>query len=269
MLPAARIVLFLCLTPVVASAQRTWLVPLPDRGAAIEAATAFYEEDLTSGLTLTLVPSVRFPVGGGIVATADLPISRASVRPGFLGASTTATIIGNPWLGIELPLANAGRLELGLRPGLVQPDDAAEAAAAQFGAITEYDRFEMWSGKTTTARGVVHLGRLPAQGPFLSVRVGASVFVPSGTGGDTEVLANYGLRGGVIAGRAMYSIAMTGRALVTSQTGSVADRSVHQVALGIESLEGQVRPHLQARIFVDEYTDGIQAVIAGGFAWGW
>lgn len=260
-------VLTLATTPL--AAQRTWLVPLPDRGASLEIATGLYERDVTNGFTATITPGVRFPVGGGMILTGELPISQASVRPGFIGANRSATFIGNPWIGLEMPLRAAGRLEVGVRPGLREADEAAEFSAASFGVITEYDRFEAWLGKATSVRGVVHLGRLPSEGAFVTARVGGSLLIPSGTGGDPEVLANYGLRAGLVRRGTMFYAALTGRALVTSQQGTIEERSVHQLGVGLESLRGQVRPQVGARIFLDADLANINAVLTAGFSWGW
>lgn len=251
------------------TAQRTWLVPLPDRGASLEIATGLYEQDATNGFTATITPGVRFPIGGGIILTGELPISRASVRPGFIGADRTATFIGNPWIGLEMPLQSAARLELGVRPGMHRAEDQAEASAVFFGTVTEYDRFEAWLGKATSVRGVVHLGRLPAEGAFVTARVGGSLLIPDGTGLDPEVLANYGVRAGLVRRGTMFYAAITGRALVTSVQGTIEDRTVHQLGVGLESLSGQVRPQIGARIFLDAELENINAVLTAGFSWGW
>jgi len=251
------------------SAQRTWLVPLPDRGASVEISTGLYQQDVTNGFTATITPGVRFPVGGGIILTGELPISQASVRPGFIGAQRSATFLGNPWIGVEMPLRSAGRLELGVRPGLRRADDQAQASAAFFGSITEYDRAEAWIGKVTSVRGVFHLGQLPTAGPFVTARVGGSLLIPDGTGADPEVLANYGLRAGMVRNGTMYYAAVTGRALVTSVQGTIEDRTVHQLGIGLESLSGQVRPQVGARIFLDAELDNVNAVLTAGFSWGW
>jgi hypothetical protein len=251
------------------TAQRTWLVPLPDRGASLEIATGLYDRDVTNGFTATIIPGVRLPIGGGIILTGELPISQASVRPGFIGANRSATFIGNPWLGVEMPLRSAGRLELGVRPGLRRADDPAEAAAVGFGVITEYDRFEAWLGKTTSVRGVVHLGRLPAEGAFVTARVGGSLLIPDGTGADPELFLNYGVRAGMVRSGTMFFAAVTGRGLLTGAGAPLDDLTVHQVGLGLESLRGQVRPQLGARIFLDAELENVNAVLTAGFSWGW
>ncbi len=249
--------------------QRTWLVPLPDRGASLEIATGLYERDVTNGFTATITPGVRFPIGGGIILTGELPISRASVRPGFIGASRSATFIGNPWVGLEMPLRNAGRLELGVRPGLHRAEDQAEASAAFFGRITEYDRAEAWIGKVTTVRGVVHIGRLPTAGAFVTARVGGSLLIPDGTGLDPEVLANYGVRAGLVRNGTMFYAAVTGRALVTSIQGTIEERTVHQLGVGLEALRCQVRPQIGARVFLDAELENVNAILTAGVSWGW
>jgi hypothetical protein len=251
------------------SAQRTWLVPLPDRGASVEISTGLYERDVTNGLTAVITPGVRFPIGGGIILTGELPISQASVRPGFLGANRTATFIGNPWIGVEMPLRSAGRLELGVRPGMHRADNQAEGSAVFFGTITEYDRAEAWLGKATSVRGVVHLGRLPTAGAFVTARVGGSLLIPDGTGLDPEVLANYGVRAGLVRSGTMFYAAITGRALVTSIQGTIEDRTVHQLGIGLEALSGQVRPQIGARVFLDAELENVNAVLTAGFSWGW
>jgi hypothetical protein len=264
---SAATILLLAAAPL--RAQRTWLVPLPDRGASLEIATGLYEQDVTNGFTATITPGLRFPIGGGIILTGELPISRASVRPGFIGADRSATFIGNPWIGLELPLRSAGRLELGVRPGLHRAEDQAEASAVFFGTVTEYDRFEAWLGKATSVRSVVHLGRLPTAGAFVTARVGGSLLIPDGTGADPEVVANYGVRGGLVRNGTMFYAAVTGRALVTSTGGSIEDRTVHQLGVGLEALSGQVRPQIGARIFLDAELENVNAVLTAGFSWGW
>jgi hypothetical protein len=156
-----------------------------------------------------------------------------------------------------------------VRPGLRRADDQAEASAVGFGVITEYDRFEAWLGKATSVRGVLHLGRLPTEGAFVTARVGGSVLIPDGTGADPEVLANYGVRAGLVRKGTMFYAAITGRALVTSVQGTVEDRTVHQLGVGLEALRGQVRPQLGARIFLDAELENVNAVLTAGFAWGW
>ena len=249
--------------------QRTWLVPLPDRGASVEISTGLYEEDVTNGFTAVITPGVRFPLGGGIILTGELPISQASVRPGFIGTNRTATFIGNPWLGLEMPLRRVARLELGVRPGLHRADDQAEGAAVFFGTVTEYDRFEAWLGKATSVRGILHLGNLPSSGAFVTARVGGSLLIPDGTGADPEVLANYGVRAGLVRGGTMFYAAVTGRALVTSIQGTIEDRTVHQLGVGLEALRGQVRPQIGARVFLDADLENVNAVLTAGLSWGW
>lgn len=263
-------VLALSLLPLAAAgAQRTWHVPVRDRAVTLDLATGFYDEEVTNGFTAAFFPSLRLPIGGGIVAVADLPVSQASVRPGFLGGDRTATWIGNPWLGIEAPLRGNARLEVGIRPGLRDPDNQAEFAAVGFGAITSYDRLEAWLGEVTSVRGMLHFGEVPPLGRFLLARVGASVLVPSGTGGDPEILLNYGLRAGAVTGGTVLAAEITGRALATSESGSVSERTVHQAGISIGGARGRARPEVGVRLFLDSGFRNVQAVLAAGLTVGW
>jgi hypothetical protein len=51
--------------------------------------------------------------------------------------------------------------------------------------------------------------------------------------------------------------------------GTIEDRTVHQLGVGLEALSGQVRPQIGARIFLDAELENINAVLTAGFSWGW
>lgn len=246
-----------------AGAQRIWLPPDPGRNVGLEIAKGFFAAGTDIDFaSFVLTAQGRFPVSQKLAVTVALPFARVSESgPSFDGVSVTqtSTEVGNPWLGIEAAVQHGLVIEAGVRPGIAS-DAFAHQPAAGLGVLEDYDRFEAWSPRVTTIRGIAHIGAIPDRGAFVSAILGGTVAIPSASNsdGDVQFVANYGLRAGYSGNGVLASLALTGRANLTEGDLSFDERTTHQVAFSVEGTTGRVRPSASIRSFLD---DGARQVV--------
>lgn len=251
----------------VLGAQRTWLDPMPDRGLNVVAALGIFGSSTADVPTGTVAVRGRISAGRNLVATVEFPFARASrtIDPPF-GPSRdeSATAIGNPWIGFETTPRDGFRLEVGIRPAIWSPDTEEGALPWGFGGVIDFDRWEAWFPRVSSLRFAAELGTVPASGPFGIVRLGGTGYVPRG-GGSGEIFADYGVRLGVASPALIASVGVIGHGVLTSGSGSVADRTLHQGELRLVARTGRLRPDLAVRKFVGEPgLDGVKAIVLVG-----
>lgn len=212
--------------------------------------------------TFTAVPSGRFALSPRLTLEVEIPIARASEDGGFGEGNVSGTAIGNPYVGIEIPMA-AGFLQAGVRLGIApNADEQGELAAQLYAVLSEFDRYEGHLPKTSAARVLAVYGRMPESGQFAQLRIGATGVKASE--GDFEVFADYGGRIGLRGGGAMMHIGLLGRAILTSEEGSFGERTIHMLTGGVAATSGSVRPLAELRYFLDEGFDDARLVVALG-----
>lgn len=260
--------LFALLVPVVPSAAQSTWPGAPVNTAGFRLAKAIITGDNAPDLaTFSAVATGRFAASPRLTVEVELPFARASEEVGFTPRTISGNAMGNPYLGIEVPIAS-GIVQAGVRLPLgPQPDEEGELAAQLYAFFSEFDRYEAHMAKTTAARVVATFGRLPESGQFAQLRIGATAMKPSGS--DTELFADYGGRLGFREGALMGHFGILGRALLSSEQGSIADRTIHMVTAGVAGASGPVRPQAEVRYFLDEGFDDARLVVAIGVAIGW
>ncbi|MEZ4376834.1 MAG: hypothetical protein R3B35_00955 [Gemmatimonadales bacterium] len=259
--------IILTASPARVAGQRLWLDPAPDRSLGVVAAIGVFDEggaDFPSG---TVAFRGRVPAGRNLVATVEFPMARAARSLEFPFGPTrdeSAVAIGNPWIGFEGTTGSGLRLEAGIRPALWSPDTGEGALPWGVGALVDFDRWEAWFIRTSSIRFAVQLGEVPAEGPFITARLGGTGVVPRG-GGSGEIFADYAVRLGVVSPRLLASVGVIGHGVVTSGSGSFGDRTLHQGELRVALAGTGLRPEVALRRFVGEPgLDGLQAVLLLG-----
>ena len=245
MLRAAACLLIL-LAPGVA-AQRNWLDPNNGSGGALLTTIGAFNDNVTDSPVATVALRGRHEIASGMVIVGELPVVHAQLRSGPGGTS-----VGNPWIGLEHALATGAQFEFGARLNLWSPTNQDRTLAHSYGQWLDFDRREAWLVRTWAVRAMVHLGRVPTEGGFVTAKLGATGLALSGTGGDGELLFNYGGRAGFATPHWVGWVGINGQGLVTESTGSVGDRTLHQGEVAIATRGARWRLELALRRFVAE-----------------
>lgn len=212
--------------------------------------------------TFSVIPSGRIALSPTLTLEVELPFARGGGEVGFEARDESAIVLGNPYLGIEVPFSG-GVLQVGARPGISSaPDDEGELIAQLYAILAEFDRYEAFLPETSTLRVLARFGEIPAAGGFTQVRIGATLVKPSE--GDFDMLADYGGRIGHHSGSLMVHAGLLGRAILTSDGGSFAERTIHMLAGGVAGTGGRVRPQAEARYYLDEGFDDARLVVLLG-----
>lgn len=223
------------------------------------------QEDGPDFATFIVTPGARIAIGRSMTLEVELPFARASEDFGLPPESVSGFAIGNPYIGLDLPTGNV-RLQVGVRPGLAQdPDEPGDALALGYGFLTEFDRYEAYLPETSTIRFLAGFGTSPTRGQFAQLRIGGTALVQGG-GGDGEVFADYGGRIGHAGDRHMIHVGILGRALLTSEEGGLAERTVHALAGGAALRTGAVQPSVELRYHLDEGYENARLVVLLGVA---
>ena len=273
------IVLALFAIPAVAGAQRYWHDDQGRDAVRLDFGLPFLKGDNHKFFTGTIFPSMSVRAGDGFRVEADIPIARAA------GEDESAFRMGNPYLGLrigddEKPVSGI----LGLRfPVSKQPTSLMAARAVEAGMIADYDDFEAHVPNMLTFRGGLEYQRTRASGLLVGVR--GVVSLQMNTGGDptadSEANIDYGLRLGYAGAKALATVALTGRYLITAphhespcldeeaecDPKSFNERTHHQVTGVLELRPGRVRPRVTLRVPLDEDLRDIAGAILGiGFS---
>lgn len=196
-------------------------------------------------------------IGSSIRLEAELPmaVGGESGAPGGV-----AFLVGNPYLGLRFqPSGKTIGGQLGIRlPARGSLSSNSDEIAVAAAAASDPDRLEAFFEDVVTARGAVEV-RPDVSGNFLAgVKFGVSVLIPT-EGGDTEAFLDYGGRIGLQSSAVRAAFALTGRLFATSDGGSFADRTEHQVTVTLDLIRGHFRPGALVRVPLDE--SSVNAVV--------
>ena len=271
------IVLALPAIPAAAAAQRYWHDDQGRDAFRLDIGWPFLKGDYHKFFTGTLVPSMSLRAGDGFRVEADIPLSRAATE----GESNLR--LGNPYLGLRIgaddkPVSGI----LGLRlPTSKQPGSAMAARAIEAGVSADADDSEAYLPNLLTFRGGLEYQRTRSSGLFVGAR--GAVSLQMNTGGDptadSEASLDYGFRMGYSGARALATLGLTGRYLITAphhdspclvpqaecDPKSFNERTNHQLAGTLELRPGRVRPRVTIRVPLDErLRDVASAVLVFG-----
>jgi hypothetical protein len=238
-------------THLVASRLQAQFYWFDDKGERA-AVRAEFSRPFIGGVDLkALTGGFFFSASGKFGQSSRLEAEVPMAAGGLEGTGSTFTI-GNPYLGLRLHQPGKRfSTQLGVRFPLMADLSLKSVAAVEAAAASDADRLESFFSKTVTARAGVELHPAPAGTLLAGIRVGTSVFIPT-DGGSVEAFLDYGGRIGIDNNTLMAALALTGRWLVTSDNGSLADRTMHQITGSVDLRRGPVRPGVLFRIPLDE-----------------
>jgi hypothetical protein len=219
--------------------------------------------------TFALVPSASIRAAEGIRVEADFPLMRAAYDFGGTTGTETSLRVGNPYLGFRIgddakPFSGV----LGARVPLGEnPKDLIGQRAILAGTASSFDDYEAFQPNTVLVRAALE-GRWRGDRHFLGAKLGGSIVLPTSGNplSETVKYIDYGGRGGIDSGGLEASIALTGRLVSQSVSGSGFSARTHHAATGAVALtKGMVRPRLSLRVpFDKDLRDVAGAVLGAG-----
>jgi hypothetical protein len=189
----------------------------------------------------------RAPIAPGWQAVADLPFSRAAWQIEGVGGS--ASLIGNPYLGVEWRGSGRFAVEAGARLPIGDLEDIEKLGPILVGVAGELERMEAFLPETMGLYAAATY-RQPLAGPLSFGFRGGSAFL-TGEGGDEDLLTGYAGQLRYATERGSFGAGITGRANVTSDSQTGGERVSHQVIVGGDRVFGAFRPAAQLRFPID------------------
>jgi hypothetical protein len=232
----------------------------------LEVAKVFFRSGTDEAFgSLAFTADGRFPVNRNVSITVGIPYATVSYKNDGSFDQPGSTAIGNPWIGVDVVAAPSVVFEGGVRPG-ISSDDDSHFDGVSLGVLADFQRFEEWAPKRTSARAMLQVGNVPAQGTFVSGLVGGT-YILSGDGEDGQFYANYAVRLGVAEGGILTSLIASGITdLGNNGAGGSLDNSTElQLAIRAEGSKGKVRPFAEVGTFTrSSIRDAAKAIITVG-----
>lgn len=189
-------------------------------------------------LTLAGALGVRVPLGNGTLL-AELPFARVGYHD-----FSNETAIGNLLLGYE---AGAGATRF---IASVRAPTASENEAVFFGVVSDPLQIEAFLPEMASLRaGVLHRGSRTGKSA-VDVQLAGVLFIPKE--GDVDGALDYGVQGVIRPQTVGVTAGIAGRALVTGDNMSFAERTMHQLFARIDYTVGNVRPYIGVTVPMDE-----------------
>jgi hypothetical protein len=235
-------------SPALAAAQllQPWGDAAP-RGASLDLFRPAFNGGGTSTLTTINQLNLRWRVGS-VALVAELPFVIAKAD----GATSGATLMGNPFLGVASNPSSAWIGELGIRIPVVKVSSPEADFAQTVGVFGDFTDFEAYANDILTTRATFgYRHRTPNH---VAVRVALRPTLMSPTGdnmGDSELFLDYGAQVGYESDRVRVGAAFNGRAWATESDLSFGERTVHELGLGAAMTFGRFRPGLLLRVPLD------------------
>ena len=259
----------------VVHAQRYWHDERGRDAFRFDFALPFLKGDDHKFFTGSFVPSLSLRAGEGFRVEADVPVARAG------GENASSIRLGNPYLGLRIgddakPVSGL----LGIRiPVSKRPTTAIAARAIQAGMISEYDDFEAYDSNLLTVRGALEYHRVRSDGLMFGARGGPSLQMNTSgdPSADSEMSLDYGVRSGYEGSRALATLALTGRYVITAPDHNFAcpgsdpdcnpkgfnERTHHQLTGMLELRSMRIRPRVTLRVPLDEDLRDIAGAVLG------
>lgn len=119
-----------------------------------------------------------------------------------------------------------------------------------------------------TARAGAEVRSVSPEGLLIGAKLGHSLWVSSKSGGgDPELFADYGVKGGYEGAAIRATIGVTGRLLATESGLSLDERTFHMATGTLELRRGRIRPSLLFRMPLDQsMRQSLNATVGFGLA---
>jgi hypothetical protein len=215
-----------------------------DRSLSLDLLRPSFDGGGTSTLTTINQLGFRWAVGK-IVLVAEAPFVNAKLD----GAPSGALLIGNPFLGLATRASSRFIGEFGVRPPIASISSPERFLAATVGVLGDFADFEAYGEDLLTIRATAGYHFLSPQHYGLRMAVRPALVAPT-SGGDTELFLDYGIQGGYETERASVGMVFSGRGILT-ESGSIGERTVHELGLGATMTFGRLRPGALIRLPLD------------------
>lgn len=229
--------------PRAADAQSIWVNREAGGGFALEYLHPALKSDPDFSLfTGIYVFSVRAPMSKGMQFVGEVPLVNVSEKSVLGDQSSNG--VGNVYLGVAVNDPGSGTsFEVGVHAPL------ADANGALFlGALSDWDRFELYSPNLLTIGARADQRSGGSDGAFTRIRVGPSLHIPTGDfGGDNEISLGYGVIGGFENAATDVALGVTGRWMISGD-GSFGETSVNQLTVALSHRFGAIRGGAQLRV---------------------
>jgi len=180
---------------------------------------------------------VNVPVSGGLNLVAAIPVNAMSAD-GLDGQ----TAVGDVYVGIQTRSASPDRsttFSLGVNLPTASEDDFF---AAILGLNTNFHEFRRSLPDVLTIyTNFAHQIR-PSTGPLFGFEIGPEVLIPTEDGGDAEVFAHYGVKGGVQLSNVALFAELLGIAIISEDVEDFGDRFNHSIDFGAQMTGYTVNP---------------------------
>jgi len=247
--------------PSVARAQRYWHDEQGRNALRIDFGKPFLKGEGDSWLTGAILPSMSIRAGEGIRVEADVPFMRAGYDFGGTVGDKSSFRVGNPYIGLRIgDDTKMWSGTLGFRVPLnAKPDTPIASRTVSVGTLTTFDEYEAYESNTMTVRTNMEARWVSANHVLLGAKAGPSVLITTDGNpqAQTDIFFDYGGRLGYESEGSQFTVALTGRYLVTPadrkfercQDSGCSVQRFHHAATGtVELRYGTLRPRLSLRI---------------------
>lgn len=236
------------ITPASLFTQSIWTERLPGRSMTVEFLQPNFSGSSSSSGNFALFLTGRFPAWERTELVIDLPIARGSREGSMYFPEESNTIVGNPYLGVEIRGPDSPSFaEIGFRLPIT-PEDNYPAASA--GTRADFDRREAFIRELfmVAIMGNYRIDPL-IDHSFFRIRFGPNFWIG---GGGIEILLDYSLQGGYSVERITFTTGFSGRLFVSADRGNLSERTFHQFGVAGSMNFGRFQPGLFLRIPIDE-----------------
>ena len=233
LLSLAGLLALVLAVPATAEAQLQRMRQADERTVGIQLAKPFIEESELSFYTSTLRARALIPTGERTAFLADWGLSLAGTE---FGSDWT---LGNPEVGIVL-VNDEG--ESSAYFSVVVPlaqefgDDDVSVFTATFTDVSWVERFseDLWSANVGLTPSVP---LAESDAVRFNLEIVGSLLIPK-DGGDTELFSRYVVGFSQDAATLRLRADLEGLAVISERGLSLGDRTVHQLVVGVDGLEG-------------------------------
>ncbi len=239
----------LALWPVTAEAQSMWIDSPGPSSVQLEVIRPVLDEQSVDLGGFAFYLSGRWSVGEAAAIVTEVPFAHGNTDTPIRSESDNT--VGNPYLGLELsrrgsPLTGA----LGVRVPLAADRNLGSALGFAADAV---DREEAFLPDVLSLHGAVRYEYRAPTGLTLTGLLAPIVWVDVGDAlaDNSELFLGYAAKIGYVGEAFAVSGGFSGRGLVT-ESGNLADRTIHQAVLSASLALDRYRPGVQIRLPIDE-----------------
>lgn len=232
-----------------AVAQNHLMPATPAKGFWLEASHPNFKDlDVTLGSTVWFA-SGRLPLTSNLRGVAEVPFAYAEMDD---VATEGNSVLGNPYLGLELEASSGILLEAGARLPVTTADE--NSFADMVGALAEPYRGEAFQLDVVPLYAGVNVMRALPSGFGFRARGGLMSAIYTGDDDlqETNHFLDYGALGTYQIDRARFGAGVSGRWNASADEGDFGDNSLHRLGLSADVRARGVRPGITLHVPLDE-----------------